>query len=114
MRTLDQFVQYAGTAAFGRNAVVFVWIAMAYATLVTILFSFATITMYYDPIDVATLIKLDDARRDETVTTPIRDELLVAPSKERRFLPLDSYVHYLGDKSFYAPSEMSDRVKYLT
>lgn len=110
MLSLDRVVQCAGTAAFGRNAVVFVWIAMAYSALMAIFLSFATVAMYYDPMDVTffeDLERNDRRRASNTTKDDAPAAVATATSRSRRALPLDAYVHYLDSKAFYAPKELS-------
>lgn len=112
IQSLDRVVQYAGTAAFGRNAVVFVWIAMAYSALMAIFLSFATIAMYYDPVDATFFEDLVG----NTETTTIRDNDSTLPRSRRTVsapVPLDAFVHYLDSKTFYAPKEATENVKFL-
>lgn len=49
--TLDQFFHRAGIAAFGRDAAPFVWLAMAYVALVTVIVSFAVVCISYSDND---------------------------------------------------------------
>lgn len=104
LRSLDQFVQHAGLAAFGRNAIVFVWIAMAYASLVGILLSFAVTSIMYDPSDATLLFEFNESSKP-CVSSSSSSSQLTTLTKTSLPPPLNSQVHYLGEDSFYASTD---------
>lgn len=83
---------------------------MAYSALMAIFLSFATVAMYYDPMDVTFFENLE---KNAATTTTSRNDDSTETSRSPRALPLDAFVHYLDAKTFYAPKEVTENVKFL-
>lgn len=84
---------------------------MAYSSLTAIFLSFATVSMYYNPMNVAFF---EDLERNDRASTTTKDSTVAETSlRPRRALPLDTYVHSLGANSFYAPKKVANVVKLL-